>query len=114
MEDIRILHQFKENNKLFIIAESTKVYCKCPNCGKVSDKIHSKYTRKIFNGSLDGLSQEITLIARKFKCKELSCSQEIFTERFTFIDSYSRLPNYIVEIINILGLSTSAEKFLKS
>ena len=113
MEDLRILHQFKENNKLFIIAESTKVYCKCPNCGKVSNKIHSKYTRKIFNGSLDGLSQEITLIARKFKCKELSCNQEIFTERFSFTNSYSRLPNHIIEIIKLLGLSTSAEKVSK-
>lgn len=48
MEDIRIIHQFEEGNKTFIIAESVKKYCKCPSCGIVSDKIHSKYTRKMF------------------------------------------------------------------
>lgn len=46
MEDIRILHQFEESNKLFIIAESTKKYYKCPNCGKVLDKVHSKILEK--------------------------------------------------------------------
>lgn len=59
MEDIRILHQFEESNKLFIITEGTKKFCKYLNCGKFSDKVHSKYTRKIFNGLLDGLSQEL-------------------------------------------------------
>jgi len=110
MEDIRIIHQFEEDNKKFIIAESVKKYCKCPSCGTVSDKIHSKYTRKIFNGSLEGYSQEIILIVRKFKCKEISCNQKIFTERFSFINPYARLPNNIIEIIKILGLSTSLEK----
>lgn len=113
MEDIRIIHQFEEGNKTFIIAESVKKYCKCPSCGIVSDKIHSKYTRKMFNGSLDGSPQEIILIARKFKCKEIFCNQEVFTERFDFIDPYGRLPNNIIEIIKILGLSTSAEKVSK-
>ena len=113
MEDIRIVHQFEEGNNTFIIAESLKKYCKCPTCGTVSDKIHSKYTRKIFNGSLDGSSQEILLIARKFKCKEIFCNQEVFTERFDFIDPYRRLPNNIIEIVKILGLSTSAEKVSK-
>ena len=113
MENIRIIHQFEKGNKKYIIAESTKKYCKYPSWGTVSDKIYSKYTRKIFNGSLDGHSQEIILIVRKFKCKEISCSQSIFTERFDFINPYARLPNNIIEIIKILGLSTSTEKVSK-
>lgn len=46
MEDIRILHQFEESNKLFIITEGTKKFCKYPNCGKFSDKVHSKILEK--------------------------------------------------------------------
>ncbi|SHD75659.1 transposase [Schnuerera ultunensis] len=76
----------------------------------ISDNVHSKYTRKIFNGSLDGPSQEIILIVTKFKCKEISCNQKIFTERFSFINPCAHLPNNIIEIIKLLGLSTSAEK----
>ena len=52
MEDIKIIHEFKKANEIFMIVESTKKSCKCPNCDKTSDTIHSKYTRKIFNGSL--------------------------------------------------------------
>src|SRR5699024_5134499 len=63
--------------------------------GAISNKIHSKYTRKIFNGSLYGSSQEIILVVWKFRCKEVSCSQKIFSERFSFINSYTRLPNNI-------------------
>lgn len=50
------------------------------------------------------------LLARKFKCRQISCSQKTFTERFSFIDSYARLSNNIIEIIKLLGLLTSAEK----
>ena len=46
MEDIRILHQFEESSILFIMTESTKKFCKYLNCGKFSDKVHSKILEK--------------------------------------------------------------------
>ncbi|WP_443659023.1 hypothetical protein [Clostridium algidicarnis] len=69
MKDIRILNQFKEVNKIYIIAETINKGCKCSKCGVVSYTKHSIYTRKLFNGSLNGISKEVTLIVKKYKCK---------------------------------------------
>lgn len=79
-------------------------------CGVISKIKHSKYTRKLFNGSLNGFLKEITLIVRKYKCKTKECSQKIFSERLSFADAYSRFTNDIIELIKMLALSTSAEK----
>lgn len=48
VKDIRILNQFKEGNKIYIIAETINEGCKCPKCGVVSYTKHSIYTRKLF------------------------------------------------------------------
>jgi transposase len=110
LKDIKILNQFEKGNKVYIVAESISEGCKCPKCGIISTVIHSRYTRKLCNGSLSGTSKEITFIVRKFKCKIKECSQKIFTERRYFADTYSRFTTKIIEFIKILALSTSAEK----
>ena len=110
MEDIRILNQFTENNTSYIIAESISDGSYCPSCGIISKSRHSKYTRKIFNGSLEGVSQEITVVVRKFRCKTQECKQKVFTERLSFAGSYSRFTNNVMDLIKLLALSASAER----
>lgn len=110
MEGIKIVNQFEEGNKVYIVAESIIDGCECPRCGIVSKTKHSKYTRKLFSGSLNGVSKEITLIVKKFKCKVKECSQKIFTERLSFAPTYSRFCNSIIELIKVLALTISAEK----
>lgn len=92
---------------------STKNSCKCPTCGVTSTAKHSKYTRKIVDGSLDGISKEILLIVRKFKCHNSRCSQKIFTERLDFVSSYGRKTKKLIEFITMLGLTTREEKVSK-
>lgn len=69
MKDIRILNQFKEGNKMYIIAKSINEGCKCPKCGVVSYTKHSIYTRKLFNGSLNGISKEVTFLLKNINVK---------------------------------------------
>ncbi len=110
MKGVKILNQFEEGKKVYIVAESISDGCKCPKCGAISNIKHSKYTRKLFNGSLNGVSKEITLIVRKYKCKTKECSQKIFSEILSFADRYARFTKDVIELIKILALSTSAEK----
>lgn len=105
-----ILNEFEEGSKVYIVAESIGDGCKCPKYGVISKVNHSKYTRKLFNGSLNGVSKEVTLIVRTYKCKTKECSQKIFSERLSFADAYAKFTNDIIELIKMLVLSTSAEK----
>lgn len=113
MEEFKILYNKENEEKVNIVAVSTKTSCKCPSCGVISTAKHSRYTRKIADGSLNGISKEILLIVRKFKCNNAGCSQKIFTERLDFVDSYGRRSRQIIEFITLLALTTSAEKVSK-
>ena len=55
MEDIRIIHEFEENNKNFIIAESIKKHCKCSNW----EQFQIKYILNIQEKYLMGLYMEV-------------------------------------------------------
>lgn len=113
MGEFKVLYKKETAEKVNIIAMSTKSSCKCPLCGATSTVKHSRYTRKIADGSLNGISKEILLIVRKFKCNNGGCSQKIFTERLDFVSSYGRKSNKIIEFITLLALTTSAEKVSK-
>jgi transposase len=110
LKDIKILNQFEEGNKVYIVAKSTREGSQCPKCGFISNTRHSKYTRKLFDGTLDGISKEIILMVSKYKCKAKECTQKIFTERLSFADAYARFTINTVEIIKTVALCTSAEK----
>lgn len=54
MKDIRVLYETRDGIKINIIAESIKESCCCPKCGVISSVNHSRYTRKLARGSLEG------------------------------------------------------------
>ncbi|WP_372997810.1 hypothetical protein [Lutispora sp.] len=110
MEEYTILFKKETTDKVNIIAISNKSSCKCPSCGVTSTAKHSRYTRKIIDGSFDGIPREILLIVRKFKCNNSGCSQKIFTERLDFVSPYGRKSNKLIEFITLLALTTSAMK----
>lgn len=113
MEEYTILYKKETTDKVDIIAMSNKSSCKCPSCGVTSTAKHSRYTRKIIDGSFDGIPREVLLIVRKFKCNNSGCSQKIFTERLDFVSPYGRKSNKLIEFITLLALITSAEKVSK-
>ncbi|MEA4961235.1 transposase [Lutispora sp.] len=110
MGEFKVLYKKETAEKVNIIAMSTKSSCKCPRCVATSTAKHSRYTRKIIDGSLNGVSKEILLIVSKFKCNNGGCSQKIFTERLDFVSSYGRKSNKIIDFITLLALTTSSEK----
>jgi transposase len=54
----------------------------CPVCHKSSNRIHSKYVRKLSDLPISGSQARIELTARKYFCDNALCTRKIFTERF--------------------------------
>lgn len=54
----------------------------CPECGRMSGRVHSRYPRRLADLPLSGKSVQLILMARRFHCDAVLCGRRIFTERY--------------------------------
>jgi transposase len=63
----------------------------CPDCGRRSFRVHSRYRRTVADLPWEGIPVKILLRTRKFFCDEDRCPRRIFTERLpATVARYSR------------------------
>jgi len=55
--------------------------CRCPECGTISHRIHSRYARMIADLPCAGRRIELHLTVRRFVCSANQCRRKIFAER---------------------------------
>jgi hypothetical protein len=65
-----------------IMVRPTRSFGVCPSCGVVSQRVHSRYQRRVSDLPLAGRSVQLVIIARRFRCDAVLCGRQIFTERF--------------------------------
>jgi transposase len=53
----------------------------CPQCGVLSDRIHSRYARTLADLPWQGIPVRVRLRVRRFFCDTSACARRIFTER---------------------------------
>ncbi|WP_406739580.1 ISL3 family transposase (plasmid) [Streptomyces sp. NBC_00853] len=53
----------------------------CPSCGALSARVHSRYRRVLDGLAAGGRPVSISLVVRRFFCRETACSQRIFAEQ---------------------------------
>jgi len=54
----------------------------CPECGRVSERVHSRYRRCLADLPMAGRPVRIVVTARRFRCDAVLCGRRIFAERF--------------------------------
>lgn len=54
----------------------------CPECGRVSERVHSRYRRRLADLPMAGRPVRIVVMARRFRCDVVLCGRRIFAERF--------------------------------
>ncbi|NEI67701.1 transposase family protein [Rhizobium leguminosarum bv. viciae] len=80
----------------------------CPVCGTRSERIHSRYQRRLADLPLVGKPVRLVIDARRFHCDAVLCGRRIFTERFdgdVLAPSSRRTArlDHIVQLISIHG-----------
>lgn len=65
------------NMQLFASLTGKRV--KCPTCQKYSSSAHGRYQRTITDLPAFEFNVVMILTVRKFKCKNASCEQKVFT-----------------------------------
>lgn len=100
-----------DEDKVLITLNPTNNESKCPCCEEKSDKIHSRYRRKLLDLPMLDKSTKIILNSRRFFCNNPNCSRKIFSEQFKgFITRYKRTIKRLSNYLFRLGLSQSASQ----
>src|SRR5258708_7210644 len=80
----------------------------CPHCGTPGSRVHSRYQRSIVDMAVGKRRLLLKLLVRKWICRETSCPQRIFAERFPgLVHRYARMTDRLVEALQAVGVTTN-------
>jgi len=91
-----------------IYVESIRKEVKCPFCGEMSSREHSRYVRSFQDLPIQGKKVIIYLDNRKMFCDNPECSHKTFAERFTFINDKAKKTKRLEDEIVRLSLNVSS------
>jgi len=80
---------------------------KCPGCATISERIHSRYRRRLGDLPLAGRPVRLVVMARRFHCDAVLCGRRIFVERFDqdVLAPWARRTARLDHIVHHLGLA---------
>ncbi len=92
---------------VLIVTASARASCvPCPSCDRPSQRVHSRYHRRLANLLLGGRPVQLRLVTRRFRCDGLGCRRKIFAERFgTTVAERSRRTGRLEDIVHHVGLA---------
>ena len=103
------------DDTLYITVISNKQDLKCPNCGTVTNKVHSRHSKSFQDLPIQGKKVILLLKNRNMFCVNEKCSKYTFSETFTFLDPKAKKTKRLIEEIIRVSLtqsSISASKYL--
>lgn len=80
-ESLRLDAVAAEDGALTLVVSARRESARCPACGEVARKVHSRYTRTLADLPCFGLPTRVRLRARRWFCRNPGCARRIFTER---------------------------------
>jgi|SRR5215472_262770 len=83
---------------------------RCPLCQHLSERVHSRYQRRVADLPWANLAVQVRLHARRFFCDNRACARRIFTERLpTVVVPYGRKTLRLVELLTAMGFALGGE-----
>jgi len=94
-------------SEIVAAARSRAATSRCPACGRVSTRIHSRYRRWLADLPAHGHRVRINLEVRRFRCGRSSCPTKLFAERFDdeVTVPFARRTSRLQSIVHHLGLA---------
>lgn len=92
---------------LLIAVVATHPTSRCPLCSESSSSIHSTYRRCVRDVTCGGRQVQLSLMMRKFFCRNRLCPRKIFTERIPqFVEPWARMTIRLCQTLQSIGLAT--------
>jgi transposase len=79
----------------------------CPECRTNSERVHSRYRRRLADLPMAGRPVRLVVVARRFRCDAVLCGRRIFAERFDqdVLAPWARRTARLDHIVHHLGLA---------
>lgn len=101
-----VLDRIERVANRFILSIHGRQAPRCPRCNRVSSSRHSAYVRTVQDLPWQGRSVQIRLRVRRFRCRNRSCGQRIFSERLPgVVRPYGRRSDRLGDIVRLIGYS---------
>ena len=105
--DLEITACSYQEGVLCVSLLSTQPTSRCPLCGSLATRIHSRYQRRLADLPSTGQPVRFLLAVRKFFCGVPSCPRKIFAERLVpFVAPWARVTARLFQLVQIIGLAT--------
>jgi hypothetical protein len=96
-----------ETGRIGIRVASNASKSRCPVCGLVSSRVHSRYSRSTVSDlPWHGLPVTLEVRARRFFCDEPSCERKIICERLPEVAARARKMGRLEEALLAIALET--------
>jgi len=98
---------FSDGDKTVVNIRATGLSCPCPVCGVNSERVHSRYSRRLTDLPISGRRVVLVLLARRFRCRATRCTRRIFAERFDndVLKPWARRTVRLDQIVHCLALA---------
>jgi transposase len=68
-------------DRLLVRARCRAAAGQCPDCGRPSEQVHSRYERRLLDLPSHGRAVQMRVTVRRFRCAEPGCGRRIFAEQ---------------------------------
>ncbi len=94
-------------DRIVITARCRAAAAKCPDCGRQSERVHSRYDRRLLDLPSHGRAVQLQVAVRRFRCAEPGCRRCIFAERLdeTVAGRSARRTFRLEAIVHHLGVA---------
>ena len=96
-------------DRVLVHAFARSTAAACPQCGRLSRQVHSRYRRGLTDLPAHGREVKVLLAVRRFRCRTSRCQTAIFAERFSsevtspHARQSSRLQGLVLQLGLMLG-----------
>jgi len=98
-----VLESIEQSDDSFLLSVHVEQVPRCPECGRPSHARHSSYLRRLQDLPWQGLTVQILLRVRRYRCRNHSCARQVFTEQVEGVPRYLRQTNRLAEIVRAVG-----------
>lgn len=99
-ETLKLLYVCASGEGITLATRTTSAEVRCPVCGALSRRIHSRYVRILADLPWQGIPVRVRLHVRRFFCDVVSCQRAIFAERLPgVVAHYARRTERLEELL---------------
>jgi transposase len=89
-----------------VVMKTTADRAPCPECGRPSARIHSRYQRRLADLPWEGVAVRLELRLRKFFCRREGCARRVFCERLPDVAApYARKTIRFTDELTVIGFA---------